>query len=41
MGVGSGRVGFKLRDYHREAAPFATVPAVRDTRDAIAELITA
>jgi hypothetical protein len=36
----SGRVGTKLRDYYREAAAFATVPAVRDSREAISVLIT-
>jgi hypothetical protein len=35
-----GRVGVKLADFHREAARFATVPAIRDTRDAIHDLIT-
>lgn len=37
----SGRVGAKLRDFQREAAPFAAVPAVRDARDAITHLIAA
>jgi hypothetical protein len=36
-----GRVGVKLRDFRREAAPFATVPAVRDARAAIAAMTTA
>lgn len=35
-----GRVGAKLRDFHHEAAPFATVRAVRESRNAIAELTT-
>ncbi|HEX3782091.1 MAG TPA: helix-turn-helix domain-containing protein [Pseudonocardiaceae bacterium] len=35
-----GRVGVKLADFHREAERFATVPAVRDARDAIHDLIT-
>jgi hypothetical protein len=34
-----GRVGTKLWDFHREAAPFAAVPAVRQCREAISELI--
>ncbi|MFD5090451.1 hypothetical protein ACFWMR_07615 [Amycolatopsis thailandensis] len=34
----SGRVGVRLRDFHREAAVFATVPAVRDVRDAVLKL---
>lgn len=37
----AGRVGVKLRDFHREAAPFAPVPVIRDVREAIAELTTA
>ncbi|MEV6899772.1 hypothetical protein [Amycolatopsis sp. NPDC051372] len=37
----SGRVGTKLQDFRRESAPFATVPAVRDAREAIADLIAA
>lgn len=36
-----GRVGVKLQDFRREAAPFATVPAVRDARAAIAAMTTA
>lgn len=36
----AGRVGAKLRDFHREAAPYATVPAVRQAREAVAELTT-
>ncbi|MFC5091498.1 hypothetical protein [Amycolatopsis plumensis] len=32
----SGRVGVKLRDFHREAGAFATVPAVRDVREVVA-----
>ncbi|SED62896.1 hypothetical protein SAMN04489727_8649 [Amycolatopsis tolypomycina] len=32
----SGRVGVKLRDFHREAGTFATVPAVRDIREVVA-----
>lgn len=28
----------KLSQFHREAAPFATVPAVRDVREAITDL---
>lgn len=34
----TGRVGAKLRDFHREAAAFAHVPAIRDIRDAVAQL---
>jgi hypothetical protein len=34
-----GRVGEKLRDFHREAEPFATAPTVRQTRDAVRDLI--
>jgi hypothetical protein len=34
----TGRVGAKLRDFHREAAPFATVRAVRESREAVAAL---
>jgi hypothetical protein len=34
-----GRVGVKLADFHREAARFATVPVVRDARNAIHDLI--
>jgi len=37
----SGRVGARLRDFHREAAVFAAVTEVRDARDAIAELVAA
>ncbi|WP_409491245.1 hypothetical protein [Amycolatopsis sp. cmx-11-12] len=37
----SGRVGVRLRDFHREAAVFATVPAVRDARDAVLMLTAA
>lgn len=37
----NGRVGVKLSDFHRESSPFATVPEVRDTRDAIRDLVTA
>jgi hypothetical protein len=37
----SGRVGARLRDFHREAAVFAAVPEMRDARDAIAELVAA
>ncbi len=35
-----GRLARKLGDWHREAEPFAAVPAVRDTRDELTELIT-
>lgn len=34
-----GRVGTKLLDFHREAALFKTVPAVRDAREAVSTLI--
>lgn len=34
-----GRLGRKLGDWHREAAPYATVAAVRDTRAEIRDLI--
>jgi hypothetical protein len=37
----AGRVGLKLRDFQQEASPFATVPAMRDAREAVAELIAA
>ncbi|GAB1516349.1 hypothetical protein [Actinophytocola sp. KF-1] len=37
----SGRVGARLRDFHREAAIFSTVPEVRDARAAIADLFAA
>ena len=37
----SGRVGTRLRDFHREATAFAAVAEVRDARDAIAELVAA
>ncbi|UJW32653.1 hypothetical protein L3Q67_02350 [Saccharothrix sp. AJ9571] len=37
----SGRVGVKLRDFHREAAPFASVAAMREARENIADLIAA
>jgi hypothetical protein len=37
----SGRVGAKLRDFHREAAPFRTTPAVRTVREAVAALVAA
>ncbi len=37
----AGRVGVKLRDFHRESARFATVPAVRDVREAVAAKLTA
>ncbi|MEW2507896.1 hypothetical protein AB0878_46285 [Amycolatopsis sp. NPDC047767] len=37
----SGRVGAKLQDFRRESASFATVPAVRDAREAIADLTAA
>jgi len=37
----AGRVGARLRDFHREAAPFATMPEMRDARAAIAALIAA
>jgi tetratricopeptide (TPR) repeat protein len=35
----SGRVGFKLADFHHESAAFNGVPEVRVVRDAIRELI--
>lgn len=35
----TGRVGTKLREFHREAVPFAAVPAVRASREAISELV--
>lgn len=37
----SGRVGARLRDFHREAATFAVVPEVRDVREAVAEFVAA
>lgn len=37
----SGRVGKRLQDFHQEAATFATVPVVRDVRDAVQHLIAA
>jgi hypothetical protein len=37
----SGRVGARLRDFHREAAAFTAVAEVRDARDAIAGLVAA
>lgn len=37
----AGRVGTKLRDFHAEAAPFATVPAIRDAREAVTALTAA
>ncbi|GAB1511072.1 hypothetical protein [Actinophytocola sp. KF-1] len=37
----SGRVGARLRDFHREAATFSTVPEVRDARAAITDLFAA
>ncbi|MBN6034185.1 hypothetical protein [Amycolatopsis sp. 195334CR] len=37
----TGRVGVKLRDFHREAAPFTSVGAVREARETIADLIAA
>lgn len=37
----SGRVGEKLRDFHRESEPFASSPAARGTRDAVRELVGA
>lgn len=36
-----GRLARKLGDWHREAAPFASVPAVRDTRRDIADVTAA
>ncbi|WP_277992148.1 hypothetical protein [Amycolatopsis sp. 195334CR] len=33
--------GVKLRDFHREAAPFTSVPAVREARETIADLVAA
>jgi hypothetical protein len=35
-----GRLGRKLADWHREAAPFAAIPEVRDTREQIRELVS-
>lgn len=37
----AGRVGARLRDFHREAAVFAAVPEVRAARNAIGELLAA
>ncbi|MBB5153109.1 hypothetical protein [Saccharopolyspora phatthalungensis] len=37
----NGRVGEKLRDFHRESQPFASSAAVRSTRDAVRALIEA
>lgn len=37
----SGRVGVKLKDFHREAAPYAATPAMRNVREAIADLVAA
>jgi hypothetical protein len=37
----SGRVGARLRDFHREAAAFTAMPEVRDARDAVTELLAA
>lgn len=37
----SGRVGERLRDFHREAATFVAVPEVRDVRAAISQLVAA
>jgi hypothetical protein len=37
----SGRVGIKLKDFQREAAPYAATPAVRDVREAIKHLVAA
>lgn len=34
----SGRVRAELGGFYRDSAPFATLPSVRDTRDAIREL---
>ncbi|MGH3565189.1 MAG: hypothetical protein ACRDRH_03980 [Pseudonocardia sp.] len=34
-----GLLGRKLTDWHREAAPFAAVPEVQDTREQIRELV--
>ncbi|MGI8307210.1 hypothetical protein [Saccharopolyspora hattusasensis] len=36
----SGRVGEKLRNFHRESKSFATSPTVRSTRDAIRDLFS-
>ncbi|GAB3478958.1 hypothetical protein GCM10027521_13550 [Amycolatopsis cihanbeyliensis] len=36
----SGRVGTKLREFHTESAPFATVPTMREAREAVATLAT-
>ena len=35
-----GRAARKLGDWHREAAPYTSVPAVRDTRALLRELAT-
>jgi len=35
----SGRVGNKLADFHRESAPFDSVSAVHDVRNAIGDLV--
>ncbi|SDZ14156.1 hypothetical protein SAMN05216215_104848 [Saccharopolyspora shandongensis] len=37
----AGRVGEKLRDFHREVRPFADSVVVRDTRDAVRDLVDA
>lgn len=36
----SGRAGAMLIDFHHAAAPYAAVPAVRDAREAAAELVS-
>jgi transcriptional regulator with XRE-family HTH domain len=36
----TGRTSAMLRDFHRDAEPFAHVPAIRDARDAITDLTT-
>jgi transcriptional regulator with XRE-family HTH domain len=37
----TGRTGSMLRDFHRAAEPFVHMSVIRDTRDAITDLITA
>lgn len=35
-----GRVGARLADFYRESKAFAALPAIRDTRDAVNDMIT-
>jgi hypothetical protein len=37
----SGRVGARLRDFHREAAPFVAIPEIQNVRTAVTELLAA